>query len=212
MRLGFTKNRVLPLPEPPITSTFLFLAVLGSLGRLFMVRRSVCVSRILLSNTGSMYGAISLGPPQRALPYSTPRRYFLAFLPFRYTISRSSAAPVTPISRSKPWKLGEVQQLFRNIRPGRQPVCLPQLAEQIDKQEIGQVGNYQFFYFWLHSDSPLSLTFSLARCFSLAAAFCFMADRVFRMEGRSSRFSFLAVNSLNACSRLSACLVLKITI
>ena len=33
-----------------------------------------------------------------------------------------------------------------------------------------------------------------------------------RIEGRSSRFSFLAVNSLNACSRLSACLVLKITI
>ena len=34
---------VLPEPEPPITSTFLFLAVLGSLGRLFMVRLSVFV-------------------------------------------------------------------------------------------------------------------------------------------------------------------------
>ena len=39
-----------------------------------------------------------------------------------------------------------------------------------------------------------------------------IGDRVFRIEGRSSRLNFLAVNSLNACSRLSACLVLKITI
>ena len=106
IRLGFTKNRVLPLPEPPITSTFLFRAVLGSLGRLFMVRRSVWVRRMLLSNTGSMYGAISLGPPQRALPYSTPRRYFLAFLLLQYTNSRSATAPATPTARSNRWKLG----------------------------------------------------------------------------------------------------------
>ena len=32
IRLGFSQNRVLPEPEPPITITFLFLAVLGSLG------------------------------------------------------------------------------------------------------------------------------------------------------------------------------------
>ena len=54
MRLGLTKNLVLPLPEPPITSTFLFRAVLGSLGLPFIVSRSVCVSRMLFSNTGSM--------------------------------------------------------------------------------------------------------------------------------------------------------------
>ena len=98
--------------------------------------------------------------------------------------------------------------------PPRTPAGMPAPACRTDRQ-TGDRAGWQlsaFFYFWLHSDSPLSLTFSLARCFSLAAAFCFMADRVFRMEGRSSRFSFLAVNSLNACSRLSACLVLKITI
>ena len=31
-RFGLSQKRVLPEPEPPITSTFLFLAVLGSLG------------------------------------------------------------------------------------------------------------------------------------------------------------------------------------
>ena len=44
----------LPLPLPPMTSTFLFLAVLGSLGRLFMVSRSVCVKMTLFWNTGSI--------------------------------------------------------------------------------------------------------------------------------------------------------------
>ncbi len=43
----------LPEPEPPITSTFLLRAVLGSLGRLLMVRRSVWVRITLFWNTGS---------------------------------------------------------------------------------------------------------------------------------------------------------------
>ena len=48
MRLGLTKNLVLPEPEPPITRIFLFLAYFGSFGRLFMVRYSVCVRITLL--------------------------------------------------------------------------------------------------------------------------------------------------------------------
>ena len=44
-RLGLTKNRVLPLPDPPMTRIFLFRAYLGSLGRLDMVIRSVWVRR-----------------------------------------------------------------------------------------------------------------------------------------------------------------------
>ena len=47
------KNRVLPLPLPPTTSTFLFRAVFGSLGRLFMVSRSVWVRMTLLAKVGS---------------------------------------------------------------------------------------------------------------------------------------------------------------
>ena len=65
-RLGLSQNLVLPLPEPPTISTFLFRAVLGSLGLPFIVSRSVCVSRMLFSNTGSIYGAMSLGPPHEA--------------------------------------------------------------------------------------------------------------------------------------------------
>jgi len=41
-----------------------------------------------------------------AEPYSIPWRYFLAFLPFRYTASRTSTAPPMPMHRSKGWKLG----------------------------------------------------------------------------------------------------------
>ena len=60
--LGFTKLKVLPLPEPPITSTFLFLAV--NTGCPFTafpdkVNFSVLVNSILLSYTGSINGAIS---------------------------------------------------------------------------------------------------------------------------------------------------------
>lgn len=90
------------------------------------------------------------------------------------------------------------------------PVVI-QLAEQIDKQQIGQIGDYQFFHFRLHRDSPLSLNFSLARSALRAAAFSLLAAMFLRIEGRSSRCNFLAVNSLNACSMLSASLALKIT-
>ena len=39
-----SQNRVLPLPEPPTTSTFLFRAFLGSGGRLLIINRSVLVT------------------------------------------------------------------------------------------------------------------------------------------------------------------------
>ena len=51
---GLTKNRVLPLPEPPMTRILLFLAYFGCFGRLVMVRLSVRVSGIFQSGTGSM--------------------------------------------------------------------------------------------------------------------------------------------------------------
>ena len=43
----------LPEPLPPTIRTFLFRAVFGSLGRLFIVSRSVCVRMMLFSNAGS---------------------------------------------------------------------------------------------------------------------------------------------------------------
>ena len=63
---GLTKNRVLPLPEPPMTRIFLFLAYFGCFGRLVMVRLSVRVSGMFQSGTGSMYGRISSALPHEA--------------------------------------------------------------------------------------------------------------------------------------------------
>ena len=54
----------------------------GCFGRLDMVIRSVIVMGMLLKKSLSMYGAMSAGVPQRALPYSIPWRYFFAFFPF----------------------------------------------------------------------------------------------------------------------------------
>ena len=50
----------------PITRIFLFLAFFGSLGRLDIISRSVCVSSTLLSKTGSMNGLMSAAVPHEA--------------------------------------------------------------------------------------------------------------------------------------------------
>jgi hypothetical protein len=60
------KKRVLPLPLPPITRMFLFLAYLGCFGLLDIVIRSVCVMGILLKKSSSTNGAISAGVPHEA--------------------------------------------------------------------------------------------------------------------------------------------------
>ena len=73
MILGLIKNLVLPLPEPPTTSTFLFRALRGSFGRLLMVRLSVFVRITLFHGSGSINGAISECVPQRAEPYKVTR-------------------------------------------------------------------------------------------------------------------------------------------
>lgn len=81
MRLGFRKNRVLPEPEPPMTSTFLFLAFFGSFGRFDIISPSVWVRMMLFSGFGSMNGSISARVPHLAEPYSKFFLNFLAFLP-----------------------------------------------------------------------------------------------------------------------------------
>ena len=79
IRLGLTKNRVLPLPEPPITRIFLFLAYFGEDG-LPIVRNSVLVSITLLSASElSIYGSMSFSAPHTAEPYSSPCRNFFLF-------------------------------------------------------------------------------------------------------------------------------------
>ena len=104
----------------------------------------------------------------------------------------------------------QVEQLCRSIRARRQTVRLPAFGEQVHEQQIRQIQHQQFFQFRLHRSSPLCLIFSFARL-GCWAAFCLAAASTLRMEGRCSLVSVLAVNSRNACSRLSASLALKIT-
>ena len=104
----------------------------------------------------------------------------------------------------------QVEQLCRSIRARRQTVRLPAFGEQVHEQQIRQIQHQQLFQFRLHRSSPLCLIFSLAR-FGCWAAFCLAAASTLRMEGRCSLESVLAVNSRNACSKLSASLALKIT-
>ena len=54
MIFGLQKNLVLPLPEPPITRMFLFLAYFGCFGRLAIVIRSVCVMGMFWKKSLSM--------------------------------------------------------------------------------------------------------------------------------------------------------------
>ena len=104
----------------------------------------------------------------------------------------------------------QVEQLCRSICACRKTVRLPAFGEQVHEQQIRQIQHQQFFQFRLHRSNPLCLIFSLAR-FGCWAAFCLAAVSTLRMEGRCSLESVLAVNSQNACSKLSASLALKIT-
>ena len=104
----------------------------------------------------------------------------------------------------------QVEQLGRSIHARRQTVCLPAFGEQVHEQQIRQIQHQQLFQFRLHRSSPLCLILSFAR-FGCWAAFCLAAASTLRIEGRCSLESVLAVNSRNACSRLSASLALKIT-
>ena len=106
IRLGFKKYRVLPEPDPPITSTFLFRAVFGSFGRLFIVRLSVAVKITLFWGSGSMNGSMSSLVPHRAEPYSSSFRNFFRSFPFRYTASHIPPAMATPRIKSSGYTPG----------------------------------------------------------------------------------------------------------
>ena len=54
----------------------------------------------LFFGSSSTKGRISSGLPQRAEPYSSPCRYFLAFRPLIQTARRSAAPQQTPNRRS----------------------------------------------------------------------------------------------------------------
>ena len=95
-----------------------------------MVIRSVCVIGMLLEKSLSMYGAISAGVSQQALPYSMPWRYFSRSSssvdrqpedqrPWQCAIS-SSPAPGPVPGEAKPSKIrpGWREQLCGEVRTG----------------------------------------------------------------------------------------------
>lgn len=100
IRFGFTKNLVLPEPEPPITRIFLFRAYFG-LDGLPIVKPSVCVRMTLLSlSFKSMYGSISFCSPHTAEPYSVPCRNFFLLAALIFIMNFIATPTRIPIPRS----------------------------------------------------------------------------------------------------------------
>ena len=94
---GFTKKRVFPDPDPPITRIFLFLANFGFFGLLSIVMDSVAVNGIFIQGLSDIYGLISSLSPHLAEPYSTPFRSFLASCCFCHINSFAATAVPAPI-------------------------------------------------------------------------------------------------------------------
>ncbi len=100
--------------------------------------------------------------PQRALPYSTPRRYFLAFLPLQYTTSRT----MPPHRPRPPPEIEQVQagerrsaKARRKSRPRRcssfpdrsapaasRYACPSIVRTGTQTADTGRLSDYQLFY------------------------------------------------------------------
>ena len=78
-------------------------------------------------------------------------------------------------------------------------------------EQIRQIEDKQLFNFLLHSDTSLSLFFTLSRCAFKPAAFSFREESSLRIEGFFSCVSFFAENSLKAAVSTSASRPLKNT-
>ena len=153
MRLGFTKNRVLPLPEPPITRTFLFRAYFGCFGRLLIISRSVCVSSTLFSNIGVDVWLYILGiaPTCRAVLHALA--VFLCVLAFHidrkpdndrpdnadkqiHRVQSSAAAFEKAAEKPLPkWKAA----CRRGPAPGESRTACPTLSKRYTKSRYGGV-------------------------------------------------------------------------
>ena len=78
-------------------------------------------------------------------------------------------------------------------------------------EALRQIEDKQLFDFMLHSDTSLSLFFTLSRCTVKPAAFSFREESSLRIEGFFSCVSFFAENSLKAAVSTSASRPLKNT-
>ena len=110
--------------------------------------------------------------------------------------------------------LPDMQQLFRDVKPRRQPHRLAELIKEIHKEQIRQVWQKIFFEFVLHRSTlrSLVLTFSPRSCSLCCVLDCSCAfSSLRRMEGAFSRLRFLAENSRKAAVITSASRPLKNT-
>ena len=186
-------------------------------GQAFCLGQQDVVFKLGVDVGGNVLGG---APPGRAVFFTLA--VFLGVLAFAVHDEPDSHRPGNAHAQVKRMQAGQrackgsrdavrqVEQLCRSIRARRQTVRLPAFGKQVHEQQVRQIQHQQLFQFRLHRSSPLCLIFSLAR-FGCWAAFCLAAASTLRIEGRCSLVSVLAVNSRNACSKLSASLALKIT-
>ena len=127
-----------------------------------LIIQNICERAVLVGRAESPV-SVNAGsicpPPHRADPYSTPRRYFFAFFAFRYTASRTSAAPATPSSRSRGCRLSQreakasvkpwaIRSSFSEASaPGESRTAWQSLSKSQANSRYGRFGSRTFFSF-----------------------------------------------------------------
>ena len=121
-----------------------------------MVRNSVPVRMTLFSNFGSTKGAISLGPPQRADPYSSSRLYFFGL--FAFEVDQQAEAhrahnadepiewikPRREVGKGRAHRLPQAHELMGQIRALGQPVAVPSFRQAQPMNRYGMFGMRYF--------------------------------------------------------------------
>src|SRR5699024_2388659 len=74
----------------------------------------------------------------------------------------------------------KLQEFFACVCAGGKAYCCAYLVKEIDKEQIRQIEDKQLFNFLLHSDTSLSLFFTLSRCAFKPAAFSFREESSLR--------------------------------
>ncbi len=156
-----------------------------------------------------------MGPPHRALPYSTPLRYFLAFLPLTVDNQPDKyRAESDPVSKSIGARLGadfkkaaekpsaSGKHLAGQVEPPAQGVPPARLYQrETHKEQIGNVGKQQLFPVdSVHLAIPLSLFFTLSRCAFRAAAFS-LRNKQLSDRGLLFLCQFLCGKLLESCGQ-----------
>ena len=223
MSEGLTKNRVLPLPLPPMTRMFLFRAYLGIFraaghGELFRLgQRNVPVG-----NRIDIGGNIGRRAPSCAAVLNA-LAIFLCILALgihrqpnndrpgdtRQQVQRMQTWQPEENASVKPWL--KCRNFSEASRPGARRTAWQSLSKRYTNSRYGRLGISFFFQSNRHNSTPRSLvlTFSRWRCWALDC--CFACSSSLRMEGFFSFSRFFAENSRKAAVITSASRPLKNT-